>query len=127
MTGYFFILGQGGWSWGEIPPLLLYQQATTACLTAVIITQIANGFVCRSPHGSAWSLGWFTNRLLLLAIMVEISLQLAIVYSPMGQRMFGTAALPVSAWLIAVPFALFLFAADEGRKALASRKGRLQH
>jgi P-type E1-E2 ATPase len=33
----------------------------------------------------------------------------------------GTAALPLTAWLVALPFALLLFAADEGRKALAGR------
>jgi hypothetical protein len=38
--------------------------------------------------------------------------------------MFGTAALPLSAWLVAIPFALLLFAADEARKALSSRKGQ---
>jgi sodium/potassium-transporting ATPase subunit alpha len=124
MTGYFFILWQGGWSWGEIPSPLLYRQATTACLTAVIVTQIANGFVCRSSRESVWSLGWLTNRLLLIGIVVEIGLLLAIVYSPIGQRMFGTAALPLSAWLVAIPFALLLFAADEARKALSSRKGQ---
>jgi sodium/potassium-transporting ATPase subunit alpha len=119
MTGYFFILSQGGWSWGQIPSLLLYQQATTACLTAVIVTQIANGFVCRSPRETVSSLGWLTNRLLLIGIVMEIGLILAIVYSPLGQRMFATAALPVSAWLVAIPFALFLFAADEARKTLS--------
>jgi sodium/potassium-transporting ATPase subunit alpha len=124
MTSYFFILWQGGWSWGEIPSPLLYRQATTACLTAVIVTQIANGFVCRSSRESVWSLGWLTNRLLLIGIVVEIGLLLAIVYSPIGQRMFGTAALPLSAWLVAIPFALLLFAADEARKALSSRKGQ---
>ncbi len=121
MTGYFFILWQGGWSWGQVPSLLLYQQATTACLTAVIVTQIANGFVCRSPRQSVWSLGWLTNRLLLIGIVVEIGLQLAIVYSPLGQRVFATAALPIYAWLVAIPFALLLFAADEARKALLCR------
>jgi hypothetical protein len=35
--------------------------------------------------------------------------------------MFGTAALPISAWLVAVSITLFLFAADEARKTLASR------
>jgi sodium/potassium-transporting ATPase subunit alpha len=120
MTGYFFILWQGDWSWGQSPPLLLYQQATTACLSAIIVTQIANGFVCRSARESVWSLGWLSNRLLLIGIAVEVGLILALVYSPMGQRIFGTAALPVSAWLVALPFAVFLFAADEARKALLS-------
>ena len=121
MGSYFFILFQGGWSWGQTPPILLYQQATTACLTAVIVTQVANGFVCRSPRASVFSLGLFTNRLLLVGMLVEVGLQLAIVYSPLGQKIFGTAALPLSAWLVALPFALLLFAADEGRKALVGR------
>jgi sodium/potassium-transporting ATPase subunit alpha len=121
MASYFYILIQGGWSWGQMPPILLYHQATTACLTAVVVTQVANGFVCRSPRQSVFSLGLFTNRLLLVGMLVEVGLQLAIVYSPVGQRIFATAALPLRAWLFAVPFALFLFAADEGRKALARR------
>jgi sodium/potassium-transporting ATPase subunit alpha len=121
MACYFYILFQGGWSWGQTPPALLYHQAITACLTAVIVTQVANGFVCRSPRQSVFSLGMFTNRLLLVGMLVEVGLQLVIVYSPVGQTLFGTAALPLSAWLVALPFALFLFAADEGRKALARR------
>jgi sodium/potassium-transporting ATPase subunit alpha len=121
MASYFYILIQGGWSWGEVPPILLYHQATTACLTAVIVTQVANGFVCRSPRQSVFSLGLWSNRLLLLGILVEVGLQIVIVYSPVGQRLFATAALPLRAWLFAVPFALFLFAADEGRKVLAGR------
>src|SRR5262245_46501947 len=97
-------------------PPLLYHQATTTCLTAMIVTQVANGFVCRSPRASVLSLGLFTNRLLLVGISVEVGLQLTIVYSSFGQKIFGTAALPWTAWLVALPFALFLFAADEGWK-----------
>jgi len=118
MAGYFYILFQGGWSWGLTPTSFLYRQATTTCLTAVIVTQVANGFVCRSSRESVFSLGLFTNRLLLVGMLVEISLQLTIVYSPMGHKIFGTAPLPVSAWLFALPFALLLFGADEGRKIL---------
>jgi sodium/potassium-transporting ATPase subunit alpha len=121
MASYFYILIQGGWSWGETPPALLYHQATTACLTAVIVTQIANGFVCRSPFASVFSLGLFSNRLLLVGMLIEVGLQLIIVYTPFGQRIFATAALPLSVWLFAMPFAVLLFAADESRKAWARR------
>ena len=112
-------LGPARWEWVATDPV--YRQATTACLTAVVVTQVANGFVCRSPHASVFSLGLFTNRLLLVGMLVEVGLQLTIVYSPFGQKIFGTAALPLSAWLVALPFALLLFAADEARKALAGR------
>jgi sodium/potassium-transporting ATPase subunit alpha len=123
MAGYFYVLGQGGWAWGQVPSGLLYRQATTACLSAVVVTQIANGFVCRSARQSVWSLGLFSNRLLLLGILVEAGLLLVIVYTPLGQTIFGTAALPVNAWLAVAPFAPLLLAADEGRKALARRRG----
>ncbi|HXH14005.1 MAG TPA: cation-transporting P-type ATPase [Alphaproteobacteria bacterium] len=123
MTGYFYALGQAGWTWGSVPSELLYRQATTACLSAVIVTQIANGLVCRSPRQSVWSLGLFSNRLLLFGILVEVGLLLAIVYTPLGHRSFGTAGLPLSAWLVVAPFAPLLLAADEGRKALARLRG----
>jgi sodium/potassium-transporting ATPase subunit alpha len=121
LAGYFLVLYQGGWSWGAVPPALLYRQATTACLTAVIVTQVANGLVCRSPQQSVFSLGLRGNPLLLTGILVEVGLLLVLVYTPLGQALVGTAPLPTSAWLIAVPFALLLVAADELRKALARR------
>jgi sodium/potassium-transporting ATPase subunit alpha len=121
MVAYFYVLYRGGWQWGQTPSALLYAQATTACLTAVIVTQVANGFVCRSPQASVFALGLFSNRLLLMGMLVEVGLQLAIVYSPIGQAIFGTAALPWSAWLVGLPFAVLLFGADEGRKALVGR------
>ncbi|MBI5100829.1 MAG: cation-transporting P-type ATPase, partial [Nitrospirae bacterium] len=54
MFGFFWVLFQGGWVWGQMPALndTLYLQATTACLTAIIITQIANVFACRSSRES---------------------------------------------------------------------------
>lgn len=62
-----------------------------------------------------------SNRLLLPAIGFEIALQLAIVYSVPGHRIFATAPLSLSAWAVAVPFAAFLFFAEEIRKAFARR------
>ena len=41
MFGFFWILYGGGWTWGTMLPTnnVLYMQATTACLTAIIITR----------------------------------------------------------------------------------------
>ena len=121
MGSHCYVLLQGGWSWGEVPPMLLYHQATTACMTAAVVTQVADGGVCRSPRASVCALGLFTNRLLLAGTWVEVGLQLIIVYSPLRQKGFGTAALPWTAWLVALPFVLLLFAANGGRKTLTNR------
>lgn len=118
LFGFFYVLYSGGWQWRELipPDNPLYLQATTACLTAIIITQIANVFACRSFRESLLSIGFFSNKLIFLGITVEILLQLFIVYHPFGNKIFSTAPIPVSVWLVLIPFAVFLFLAEEIRK-----------
>ena len=120
MFGYFYVMVNGGWRWGEMlsPNNILYMQATTACLTAIIITQIGNVFACRSLKESVFSIGFFTNRLIFLGIAVELLLQLFIVYHPWGNKIFGTYPISLSAWLVLIPFAVFLLFADEVRKRI---------
>jgi len=120
-SGFFYVLDSGGWRWGQMLAASdpLYQQATTACLTAIIVTQIANVFACRSFRKSVFSLGLFSNRLIFVAIAVEIAFQLFIVYHPLGNKIFSTYPLPAQVWMILIPFALILFVGEEARKLLA--------
>lgn len=120
MFGFFFVLYTGGWSWGTIlqSDSILYMQATTACLTAIIISQIGNVFACRSSSESVFSLGIFSNRLIFIGIAFELTLQFFIVYHPWGNRIFATHPLAMSTWLVLIPFAFLLFFADEARKAV---------
>ena len=123
MFGFFYVLHLGGWMWGTMLPAnnMLYLQATTACLTAIIITQIGNVFACRSSRESVFSIGFFSNRLIFGGIMVEVLLQLLIVYHPFGNKIFGTAPLSFDVWLILIPFSIGLLAAEEMRKAYVRR------
>src|SRR5512143_220012 len=118
MFSFFWVLGQGGWTWGiMLPPSdHLYMQATTACLTAIIVTQVTNVFACRSYRESLFSIGFFTNTLIFAGIAVELLLQLFIVYHPFGNKIFSTSPLPWSTWFMLVPFALALLLAEETRK-----------
>ena len=120
MFGFFYVLLNGEWRWGEMlsPNNILYMQATTACLTAIIVTQIGNVFACRSSRESVFSIGFFTNRLIFLGIAVELMLQLFIVYHPWGNKIFGTYPISLSAWLVLIPFAVLLLFADEARKRI---------
>jgi len=118
MFGYFWVLRSGGWVWGMDLAATnpLYLQATTACLTAIVVTQMANVFACRSAQESIFTIGWTTNRIIFLGLAVELSLQLFIVYHPWGHAIFSTAPLPFSTWLVLIPFAAALLAAEEVRK-----------
>ena len=47
---------------------------------------------------------------------------LAIVYTPAGNWLFGTAPLAGAVWLLMLPFALLMLVAEELRKAVARRR-----
>jgi sodium/potassium-transporting ATPase subunit alpha len=120
MAVFLFVLGAGGWRYGDVLGAMdpLYLRATTGCLAAIVLAQMINVFVCRDPLLPAWRFAPLGNRLLLAGLAVELSLLLAIVYTPWGNRLFGTAALPTDVWLYALPFALAMGLAEELRKAV---------
>lgn len=118
LFGFFYVLNAGGWAWSESISQgdRLYMQATTVCLTAIIVTQVANVFVCRSLTQNSLRIGLFTNKLILAGIAVEITLQLLIVYTPFGNSIFNTRPLDAWMWLMLVPFAALLLIAGESLK-----------
>ena len=120
MAAFFFVLRAAGWSYGETLPANdpIYLQATTACLSAIIVMQVVNVFLCRSERGSAFTRGVFLNRMILLGIAVEIALILLIDYTPWGNRLFGTAPIALDVWLYVVPFAFAMLLLEELRKIL---------
>ncbi|MDE2583913.1 MAG: cation-transporting P-type ATPase [Betaproteobacteria bacterium] len=121
MACFFFVLQGAGWAYGQMlaPTDPLYLQTTSACLLAIVLAQMVNVFVCRHPRLPAWRFPLLDNRLLLLGLAVELLLLLAILYTPWGNRLFGTAPLLWEAWLAALPFALLLGILEETRKAIA--------
>jgi len=123
LFGFFYVLRGGGWQWGEAlgPHDPLYMRATTACLAAIVVTQAANVFACRSMRESALGPGFFSNRLIFWGIAAEAALIAFIAYHPWGWKIFSTAPLPAEVWLALVPFALALLLAEESRKWLLRR------
>ena len=57
MTAFFFVLTGAGWTYGRTmaPNDPVYLSATTACLSAIIVMQIVNVFLCRSSVRSVFS------------------------------------------------------------------------
>ncbi|MBV2133522.1 cation-transporting P-type ATPase [Pseudomonas sp. MAP12] len=131
MSLFFLVLAWGGWDYGTPLARLdpLYLQATGACLAAIVVMQVANVLACRSPSESLLTTGVRGNRLggnplLLWGIACELLLIGAIIYTPWGQTLFGTAALPAAAWLAMLPFAAALLLLEELRKCWVRRQAR---
>jgi magnesium-transporting ATPase (P-type) len=123
MAAFFFVLHDSGWTYGQ--PLAaddpLYLRATTACLSAIVVMQVVNVFLCRSSVQSAFSTGLLDNRLILWGVVLEVALVLTASYTPWGNAALRTAPLPVRAWLFMLPFALAMVVLEELRKWVARR------
>jgi calcium-translocating P-type ATPase len=123
IAAFLFVLHAAGWRYGEelshFDPL--YLQATTATLSAIIVMQVMNVFLCRSGRESLFRLGLFDNRLILAGIAAEIALIMAIDYTPWGNLVFGTAPIGLNVWLFVIPFAFAMLALEEIRKWMARK------
>ncbi len=120
MAAFFFVLAGTGWRWGQDLAVtdLRYRQATTACLTAIVLVQIVNVHVCRSRRTSIFARPLFDNPLLTAGIVAELGLILAIDYTAFGNAVFGTAPIGYEAWLMVVPLAAAMLGLAEAHKAL---------
>lgn len=123
MAAFLFVLKGGGWTYGEsvAPNDPVYLAATAACLGAIILMQIVNVFLCRSSVRSVFATGVFNNRLIVWGVVLEIVALLAIDYTPWGNVLLGTAAVPGELWLFMVPFALGMLVLEELRKWIVRR------
>ncbi|OGW53242.1 MAG: ATPase [Nitrospirae bacterium RBG_13_43_8] len=120
LFAYFFVLHNGGWRWGMDLPIdhPLVHEASTATFLGIVIMQVANVFACRTQNDSVFKVGIFSNKVILWGIAIEILLSAIIIYQPWGNKIFSTAPIPYTIWMILIPFAILLFVAAEVKKLI---------
>jgi calcium-translocating P-type ATPase len=73
MTAFVVAMYAAGWRPSEpFPTGLALTAASGAAFAAVVLGQLANAFACRSTARSPGSLGWTSNRMLVVAVAVEL-------------------------------------------------------
>jgi calcium-translocating P-type ATPase len=124
MAAFFFALKSGGWTYGQSLASTdpVYLRATTACLSAIIVLQSVNVFLCRSSVQSVWTRRFLSNRLILWGVGLEIVSLLLINYTPWGNLLLETAPVPAELWLLLIPCAIGMVVLEELRK-WAVRRG----
>jgi sodium/potassium-transporting ATPase subunit alpha len=126
MGAFFFVLMGAGWRYGETiaPTDTRYLAATTACLSAIIVLQIVNVYLCRSSVRSAFSTGLLDNKLIVWGVLLEASLLVLAAYSDLGHVLLGTATPPIELWLFLLPLAAAMLGLEEIRKWIVRRRLR---
>ena len=120
MSAFFFVWPRAG-----------YVPATTACLAAIVVTQLVNVQLCRSGRESVFTSIRQWNTLLVAGMGIEVILILVIVYTPVGNFVFGTAPIGADFWLFMLPFATAMVTGEEIRKWIVRtldgrRNGRVE-
>ena len=126
LAGYFYVLTRAGWHPGDPvgtghPLHHAYLQATTMTFLGMIFGQIGTAFAVRTRRASLRSIGVFSNRYLLGAIVGELLLAAVFVYAPPLQSLLGTAGLPAHDLVLLLPYPFIVWGADELRRWLLRR------
>jgi cation-transporting ATPase F len=74
-------------------------EARTAAVNLFVAVEAFYLFSCRSMTRSAWRIGLFSNRWLILGVAAQAIGQLAITYLPAMNTVFGTAPIGADVWL----------------------------
>uniref|UniRef100_A0A1B6MH31 Calcium-transporting ATPase n=2 Tax=Graphocephala atropunctata TaxID=36148 RepID=A0A1B6MH31_9HEMI len=83
---------------------------TTMTFTCFVFFDMFNALSCRSQTKSVFTIGLFTNRMFLLAVMFSVVGQLLVIYFPPLQVVFQTEALTLQdlAFLVALTSTVFI-------------------
>jgi magnesium-transporting ATPase (P-type) len=113
MLAFLVVFIASGWRPGEeFPAGTTLLAASGAAFAAVVIGQMANAFACRSTTRWPGSLGWFSNRLLLWALLAEALLFAAFVAIPPLADQLRQTAPPIAGWAVALLAAPAVFVVD---------------
>ena len=127
MVAFYYQYWTNGFAgrWLDLPDSgTLYRAATAMTLAAVVTTQIGNLFAQRTERISIFRIGFFSNRLAWVGIVTELAIVSLIIYVPLFQQTFGTAAFAWQNWFFLFAWAPSLLLADELRKAIVRRRQR---
>ena len=110
-------LGIGLWMWNADDSAW-----QSVLFTALIFAQLGLALEVRSERQSIFSIGWFSNKAMLIAVGIGIAAHLAILYIPFLQEVFGTVPLDAAHFAIATAGALLLMAIVEVYKFFLRRR-----
>jgi magnesium-transporting ATPase (P-type) len=97
-------------------------EARTVAVNVIVMIQVLYLFNCRSLKHSAFSLGIFTNRWVMIGSLTMIGAQMVFTYSPLFNTLFHAAPISAAAWLRVTAAAMLVFSLVELEKWLHFRR-----
>ena len=117
MAAFVLAMVIAGWTLGgEFPTGPALAAASGAAFLTVVVAQSANTFACRSSQRPAWKLGWFSNRFLVLDVLVGFAFAVALVVVPAAADLLDQQWPPAGAWVVILAAAPAVIVVDAAWK-----------
>jgi magnesium-transporting ATPase (P-type) len=121
LVGLMLLLGAFGlFEWALLHGQSI-ETARTVAVNMFVFGELFYLFNCRSLRYSMFRLGVFSNRWLLLGVVVMALLQIFFTYSPVMNQLFGTAPMGIAEWAWVLTGGLVIYSVVGTEKWLRSR------
>ena len=110
LTLFAYYIGQ------FVLPSHTHELGMTMAFATLSITELAHAFNVRSADKSLFKMGFFTNKMLTLAMFGSLLLQLAVLTIPPLQAIFKVAPMGLEQWLIVLGLSLSIIPIVEIQK-----------
>lgn len=100
LTGSIMALGAFATQWLSIRAGFDVRTQQTMVFSMLCFVQLGNALSVRSFNRSIFNTGIFSNRLMIVAILMTVTLQLILIYAPPAQALFKTTAINLEGWEI---------------------------
>jgi magnesium-transporting ATPase (P-type) len=118
----------GGWHFGM--PLTdasafftsgVYAKGVTMTFAGIVVAQAGNVLACRTSKQSVFKTSLKTNKWIIFGIVSQLVILAFLIYVPLMQTFFGTAALGWEDWVFLFLLAVVVVFAEEIRKFFSRR------
>jgi Ca2+-transporting ATPase len=111
----------------QIYPLQV-DRAQTIAFATLCLSELFRAFTARSEHHGIFSIGVFTNRWMIWAVLGSAALVFFTIYVPFLQLFLDTTRLSLSDWITMIPFILMASVAAEITKVyIRHRAAKMVH
>lgn len=98
--------------------------AITTAFATLGLVQLCHAFTIRSETKSAWSMGFFSNRRLNMAVAIAALLQVSVIIIPAFNDLFQVKQLFWEEWIMTIVASLAIIPIVEFEKAMVRKKGK---
>lgn len=122
MSGIITLSVFAMFEWNQQKAGSTLEESMTVAVNTIVMIEIVYLLNCRSLTESLVRIGFFSNKYILLGIIVMISLQIVYTYLPEMNLLFKSAPISFEAWIMIIAISIVSFLIIEIEKWVSRKK-----